>query len=97
MSIAGAGLRVAPDQPARRLARFGLGREVARVRRDGTPVLTFQPTGADLAVMGLNAMDESRRAPVSRSAYESARSKLDSIGARDRTAMLRSSASSRPA
>ena len=30
------------------------------VRRGGTPVLTFQPTDADLAVMGLNAMDASR-------------------------------------
>jgi NTE family protein len=97
MSIAGTGLRVAPDQPARRIARFALGREVARVRRNGTPVLTFQPTAADLAVMGLNAMDESRRAPVTRTAYESALRRLDSTGARERTAILRSSASTRRA
>ena len=62
MSVAAAGFRMAPDQPARRLARYALGREVARVRRSGTPVLTFQPTDTDLAVMGLNAMEESRRA-----------------------------------
>jgi hypothetical protein len=90
MSVAGTGLRVAPDQPGRRLARFALGREVARVRRSGTPVLTFQPTGADLGLMGLNAMDESRRTPVSRSAYESTCRRLDSSIARDRVAILRS-------
>ena len=97
MSIAGAGLRVAADQPARRLARFALGREVARVRRGGTPVLTFQPGGSDLAVMGLNAMEESRRAPVTRSAYESTLRRLDSNGAAERIAILRRSATSRPA
>ena len=57
MSIARTNPRFAPDQPARRLARFRLAREVARIRRTGTPVLTFQPTDADLQVMGLNAMD----------------------------------------
>jgi NTE family protein len=97
MSIAGAGFRVAADQPTRRLARFALGREVARVRRSGTPVLTFQPTDADLAVMGLNAMEESRRAPVTRSVYESTRRRLDANGARDRLASLKGSASTRPA
>lgn len=97
MSVAAAGLRFAPDQPARRLARFALGREVARVRRNGTPVLTFQPTVADLAVMGLNAMDEARRAPVTRTAYTSALERIDSTGVRDRAVILRGSASSRPA
>jgi NTE family protein len=97
MSVAAAGLRFAPDQPARRLARFALGREVARVRRSGTPVLTFQPTVADLAVMGLNAMDEARRAPVTRAAYASALERIDSKGAGDRAAILRGAASSRPA
>jgi NTE family protein len=97
MSIAESGLRVAPDQPARRLSRFTLAREVARIRRSGTPVLTFQPTAADLAVMGYNAMDDSRRAPVATTAYESARRRMDSPGIHDRVAILRSSAASRPA
>jgi NTE family protein len=96
MSVAASGLRVAADQPARRIARFTLGREVARVRRGGTPVLTFQPTDADRAVMGLNAMEPTRRAPVTRAAYESARRRLASTGALDRVAILRS-AVSRPA
>jgi NTE family protein len=97
MSIAGNGLRVAADQPARRFARFALGREVARVSRQGTPVLTFQPTAADIAVMGLNAMDETRRAPVARATYESALERLARTDAVDRAAILRSSASSRTA
>jgi NTE family protein len=97
MSIAGNGLRVAADQPARRFARFALGREVARVRRQGTPVLTFQPTAADIAVMGLNAMDESRRAPVARATYESALERIARADAGERTAILRSSAASRTA
>ena len=97
MSIAGNGLRVAPDQPARRLARFTLAREVARVRRRGTPVLTFQPTATEVGVMGLNAMDESRREPVTRGSYESALHRIARADAGDRIAILRSSASSRTA
>ena len=97
MSIAGRGLRMSADQPARRLARFALGREVGKVRRAGTPVLTFQPTAADAAMMGLNAMEESKRAPVTRQIHESALRRLASAGAHDRTEILRSSASSRPA
>jgi NTE family protein len=88
MSIAGNRMRIAADQPGRRLARFALVREVARVRREGTPVLTFQPSAADLSVMGYNAMDEARRAPVTRSAYESALRRLARPDARDRTAIL---------
>ena len=59
------GVRVAPDQPARRLARFALGREVAQVRRAGTPVLTFQPTDADLARDGPQRDGPIARAPTS--------------------------------
>ena len=91
MSIAGNRLRLAPDQPARRLARFALGREVARVRKQGTPVLTFQPTAAEVSVMGLNAMDESRRAEVATSAYESALRRLTRADALERAAILTSS------
>ena len=97
MSMAASGMRFAPDQPARRLARFALGREVARVRRSGTPVLTFQPTSADLETMGLNAMDESRRALVTHAARESAVKRIEAAGSSDRVAILRSPASSRRA
>jgi len=96
MSIAPRGPRLAADQPARRWARILLAREVARVRRSGTPVITFQPTAADLAVMGFNAMEESRRAPVARQALASARSRIESSRARERLAVL-SRSTSRPA
>ena len=76
MSIARGGVRIAPDQPARRLARFALAREAAQVRRAGTPVLTFQPTGSDLGVMGMNAMDDSRSSAVTNAARESAHRRL---------------------
>src|SRR6185437_16911695 len=71
MSIARRNPRFTPDQPARRFARLRLAREVARIRKSGTPVLAFQPTDDDLAVMGLNAMDPTRRAEVTRQAIES--------------------------
>src|SRR4029077_11498141 len=78
MSIAGNAIRFAPDQPGRRFARFLLAQEVARVRRLGTPVITFQPTPADLAVIGLNAMDPTRRGDVARQARMSATARLPS-------------------
>jgi NTE family protein len=86
MSIAGAQLRLAPDQPMRRVARLTLGQEVARVRRAGTPVLVFQPTRDEVAAMGMNAMDPARRGPVTRNARESAARRLaraDARGARE--------------
>jgi hypothetical protein len=77
MSAAGNRLRPSLDLPARRLCRFYLGQEAARIRRRGVPVLAFQPTGDDLKLMGMNAMDPARRAPVTRQARESARKKLE--------------------
>ena len=89
MSVAGNRLRPSLDLPARRLARLYLGREAARLRRSGTPVLAFQPTAADLAVMGLNAMDPARRGPVTRQARESTRRRLERPDARDHLELLR--------
>jgi NTE family protein len=77
MSVAGNRLRPSLDLPARRLCRFYLGQEAARIRRRGVPVLAFQPTGDDLKLMGMNAMDAARRAPVTRQARESALTKLE--------------------
>ena len=78
MSISGSSSRRRPtiDVPARRLCRLSLAREITRIRRRGTPVVAFQPTPDDLAVMGVNAMDPQRRAPVTRQARLSAASKL---------------------
>jgi NTE family protein len=77
MSVAGNRLRPSLDLPARRLCRFYLGQEAARIRRRGVPVLAFQPTGDDLKLMGMNAMDPARRAPVTRQARESTLKKLE--------------------
>jgi NTE family protein len=90
MSIARRYPRFTPDQPARRLSRLRLAREVARLRRSGTPVITFQPTDDDLSVMGLNAMDPTRRADVTRQAIESTRRRLDRADAHERASILTS-------
>lgn len=63
--------------PLRQWARLELDREVRRVTRAGTPVLAFQPTRADVAVMGVNAMDMGRRPEVLRTAAASTRRWLD--------------------
>jgi NTE family protein len=94
MSITGNAPRFSPDQPARRLARYALGREAARIRRSGTPVLTFQPTPDDIRVFGLNAMDTTRRADVTRRARASATKRLLRSDAQDRLARLRTPTSS---
>jgi hypothetical protein len=88
MSIAGKAIRLAPDQPARRLARLALGREAGRVRAGGTPVLVFQPTTADIGVMGFNAMDGSRRSANTQQARASTRQRLVRADVGDRAAML---------
>jgi len=77
MSVAGNRLRPSLDLPARRLCRFYLGQEAARIRRRGVPVIAFQPTGDDLKVMGMNAMDPARRGPVTKQARESTLKKLE--------------------
>jgi len=80
MSMAGRRLNLGTDGPMRRLARAQLDREALRVRRRGTPVIAFQPTPADREVMGLNAMDASRRGPV---AAQARRSVLERLARRD--------------
>jgi NTE family protein len=93
MSAAGNRLRPSLDLPARRLCRLYLGQEAARIRRRGVPVLAFQPTADDLAQMGLNAMDPSRRAPVTRHARRSALKKLEREDTRALLSLLHSGTS----
>jgi len=95
MSVAGNRLRPSLDLPARRMCRFYLGQESARIRRRGVPVLAFQPTGDDLKLMGMNAMDPARRAPVTRQARESARKKLERDDVQSVLSLLHSGTSSR--
>jgi NTE family protein len=77
MSVAGNRLRPSLDLPARRMCRLYLGQEAARIRRRGVPVVAFQPTGDDLKVMGMNAMNPAHRAPVTKQARASAQRKLE--------------------
>lgn len=88
MSMAGGGLRFALDQPARRWSKALLDAEAVALRRRGTSVVAFQPTRRDLEVMGLNAMDRARQAPVARQARESTLGRLDRADTRRRLAPL---------
>ncbi|MEA3077876.1 MAG: hypothetical protein QOF60_2784 [Actinomycetota bacterium] len=74
--------------PVRRACRAMLDREAIGVRRRGTPVIAFQPTAADVAVMGVNAMDASRRAEVSRQVRASTARRLERPDVRARLAAL---------
>ena len=88
MSLDGGGLRVAGDQPARRWSGALLNGEVRRLRRAGVPVLAFQPTAADAGVMGINAMDPTRRTATARQSYESTLRRLARADVRERLAPL---------
>lgn len=91
MSLAGRSIRIAPDTAVRRACRAFLDREALRVRRHGGHVFAFQPTPEDAAVMGVNAMDPSRRAAVARHVYESTKRRLDRADTQHRLAALTSS------
>ena len=89
MSMAGRGLAARPDFAIRRACRAFLDAEAVRVRRRGTPVVAFQPTAADIDVMGLNAMDPGRRAAVARQVRDSTLRRLDRPDVAARLAILR--------
>lgn len=76
------------DWPARAGLRVRLAAETRTVRKAGIAVATIQPTAADLAVMGLNAMNPSRRQPVVTKAYESTTRLLDRGDVREAFAPL---------
>jgi NTE family protein len=77
MSAAKGSLGRGLDSPLRRYCRAVLGAEASRVRGRGTPVIAFQPTFADQAVMGVNAMDGRRRGQVAIQVRESTLRRLD--------------------
>ncbi|HZU71412.1 MAG TPA: patatin-like phospholipase family protein [Acidimicrobiales bacterium] len=78
------------DLAGRRIARLTLGREAAAVRRSGTPVLAFQPGVEERAVMGVNAMDPSRREAVVRQTRRSTLARLRRSDLADRLGILAS-------
>jgi NTE family protein len=76
---------------ARPMHTHRLASEVKRIRAGGTPVLTFQPTPADVDAMGRNPMDAARRGAVTEAALASARTRLNDPSVADRVSILRSS------
>lgn len=88
MSIAGGGLRLAADQASRRWSAALLLGESRRLHRAGVPVLSFQPTPHDASVMGVNAMDVTRRAAIAAQAYESTIRRLERADTREHLAPL---------
>ena len=62
--------------PWRQAARAQLAVEAEILRRRGVPVVAFQPTAEDQAVMGPDAMDATPRAAVVRQVRASTRARL---------------------
>lgn len=88
MSVARGHWRPRAAVNARGSLRLLLTAEAARVRADGTPVVAFQPTAADLDAMGLNGMDTRNRTETLRRVYRSTRQRLLLPRTRDRLALL---------
>jgi hypothetical protein len=65
-----------------------LDREAKAVRSSGTPVLVIQPTESDLAVMGTDWMDRSRRGAVAEQARASTMRRLGHPSVVDLVALL---------
>ncbi len=88
MSVAKGVWRAAVDLPARVSFRLRLSEEARRVRRQGTAVVAFQPTAADLDAMGLNSMTTYRGRTVVQRAYESTLRRLERPDCKQRLASL---------
>jgi NTE family protein len=76
------------DLPVRVGIRARLAREVDKLRKAGTPVLTLQPTREVRAAMGNNPMDPRRSSAVTRTANESTLRRLKEDDVRERIAQL---------
>ena len=70
-----------------------LAAEVKTLRARGIEVITFQPTPADVDVMGRNAMDAQRRVATTTSALASARARIAGADMARRLDALRSTSS----
>ncbi len=77
----------------RALPTWSLRQETTSIRSAGTPVLTIQPTAADLPVFGLNSMDRNKVPAVAEQAYQSTLRRLDHPGAGAELGILHASAS----
>jgi NTE family protein len=83
MSAVGEALQWHPRWVSRAGYHKVLGLEVDEVEAGGTPVLVFEPTGADLELMQGGAMDDSGEAELVELAYETATDRLHRLGITD--------------
>jgi NTE family protein len=88
MSSPWTALRPSPLIGSRALASWVLEREVRAIRASGTPVLALEPTAEDLAVMGHNAMDPTKRRSVAEQARSTTVQRLAHPAAADLVARL---------
>ncbi len=88
MSLSGRSLRTGGALPVRRWAGALLDTEVLRLRRRGIPVVAFQPTETDLALMGPNAMDPTKRSAIAGQARTSTLRRLARADTKIRLAKL---------
>jgi len=72
----------------RRWSRLLLDAEALRLRRKRIHVIAFQPTDDDIAVMGPNALDPSRRRDIARHARESTLRRLAHADTQHRLSVL---------
>ncbi|MCB1017249.1 MAG: patatin-like phospholipase family protein [Acidimicrobiales bacterium] len=83
MSAVGEELRWHPRWASRAGYHKVLGLEVDRVEAAGTPVLVFEPTGADLELMTGDALDDSTEADLVERAHATATDRLHRLGISD--------------
>lgn len=87
-SVRGATARLGPRGAMRQIARLSLSREVAGLRGRDIPVIAFQPTAADLAVMGGDSLDPAKLSPVCAQVFETTCQRLARSDVRERLAAL---------
>ena len=89
MSVSGRRtLRSGWGPAVRRWSGALLDTEVLRLRRRGIPALAFQPTEADVAMMGPNAMDPNKRAAIAAESRTSTLRRLGRADTRERLSVL---------
>lgn len=88
MSAARGAARPGPLNAMRQIARLSLARELVVLRGRGIPVVVFQPTANDVAVMAGDSLDPAKFAPVAAAAEESTRRRLARADVRERLAAL---------
>jgi NTE family protein len=90
MSAARGAAGSGPMRAVRQFARLSLAREVSGLRARGIPVVTFQPTAAELEVMSGDSLDPASFAPVATQTVETTTRRLARRDVRDRLAALSS-------